>query len=149
MLETVQVSHAYPHPAAMVWQLTGDFAGLKNWLPGVVQCTVTGSGPRAEGGDAERSVEMLDGSVTREALERFSETDMRYEYSILAAKGFRHDQEFSAQFRVQATAEDQCEVHWGATFSLPDHLTPDQIARARERVTQMYRFFLSHLATLL
>ena len=48
-MEEVTVRQTFPHAAAKVWQITGDFGGLKNWLPGVVSCTVQGEGALAAG----------------------------------------------------------------------------------------------------
>ena len=148
-METVEVRKQFDHPAGLVWVLTGEFGGLQNWLPGVTGVTVTGSGSRAEGGDAERAVQLMDGSVTRESLESVDEVGMCYEYAILEMKGFKEGQEYRARFQVKPLSDDRCEVIWGATFSVPEEFTADKVAKARSRVEQMYGFFLTHLASLL
>ena len=148
-METVEVRKQFDHPAGLVWVLTGEFGGLQNWLPGVTGVTVTGSGSRAEGGDAERAVQLMDGSVTRESLESVDEVGMCYEYAILEMKGFKEGQEYRARFQVKPLGDDRCEVIWGATFSVPEEFTADKVAKARSRVEQMYGFFLTHLAGLL
>jgi len=147
----VEVRQRYAHPAVKVWQLTGDFGGLKNWLPGVAECTVSGSGAHDQGGDAERAVTLLDGSVTREALEFEDQAAMQYGYRILAAKGFREGQEFVASFQVapvmSAQDGEQCEIIWGARFSVPASFDDTKVEQASARVRQMYQFFLQHLAS--
>ncbi|MEE2733341.1 MAG: SRPBCC family protein [Pseudomonadota bacterium] len=151
-LETVEVRRQFDHPAGLVWVLTGDFGGLQNWLPGVTGVTVTGSGSRQEGGNAERAVQLLDGSVTRESLESQDEAAMCYEYAILSMKGFKEGQVYTARFQVKplTSAEgERCEVIWSARFSVPEDFSADQVAKARSRVEQMYGFFLTHLAGLL
>ncbi|MBA55002.1 MAG: hypothetical protein CMK89_11160 [Pseudomonadales bacterium] len=148
-LETVEVRKQFNHPAGLVWVLTGDFGGLQNWLPGVTGVTVTGSGSREEGGNAERAVTLMDGSVTRESLESRDEAAMSYEYAILEMKGFKEGQQYRAQFQVKPLDDERCEVIWGATFSVPEDFSEDKVAKARSRVEQMYGFFLTHLAGLL
>ena len=148
-MEEVTVRQTFPHAAAKVWQITGDFGGLKNWLPGVVSCTVQGEGARDQGGNALRVVQLLDGSVARESLESFDATRMHYVYAIKEAKGFSPEQQFSARFQVSPIAPDGCEVIWTARFSVPEDLSQDKIDKARQRVIQMYQFFLGHLASVL
>lgn len=148
-METVEVRKQFDHPAGLVWVLSGDFGGLQNWLPGVTGVTVTGSGSRAEGGNAERAVHLMDGSVTRESLESCDEAAMCYEYAILEMKGFKEDQTYLARFQVKPLDDERCEVIWSATFSVPEDFSEDKVAKARSRVEQMYGFFLTHLAGLL
>ncbi len=144
-METVEVRQQFAQPAGIVWVLTGEFGGLKNWLPGVEACTVTGSGPRDQGGNAERSVKLVDGSVTRESLESRDEAAMCYEYAILEAKDFQPDQTFKARFQVQPLNDERCEIIWSASFSVPHGLPDEKVVKLRARVEQMYRFFLTHL----
>lgn len=148
-MEEVVVRKNFPHSADTVWQLTGDFSGLKHWLPGVVDCTVDGAGARDQGGNAQRSVQLMDGSIARESLESFDAENMQYGYAILEAQGFSEGQQFSAHFQVQSTEPDGCEVIWIARFSMPKNLPEDKIEKARQRVSQMYQFFLEHLASVL
>lgn len=148
-LQQVTVQQVIPHEASTVWQLTGNFGGLKNWLPGVTECSVSGKGPRDQGGDAERAVHLMDGSVTRESLESLDESQMYYRYAILEAKGFKADQQFIATFQVMSLADGQCEVVWTASFSVPEAFPAEKIVKARQQVSQMYQFFLTHLTTLL
>ena len=148
-METVEVRKQFNHPAGLVWVLTGDFGGLQNWLPGVTGVTVTGSGARDQGGNAERAVSLMDGSVTRESLESQDEAAMSYEYAILEMKGFKEGQQYLAHFQVKPLDDERCEVVWSATFSVPEDFPEDKVAKARSRVEQMYGFFLTHLAGLL
>ncbi|RLT94146.1 MAG: SRPBCC family protein [Ketobacter sp.] len=148
-METVEVRKPFNQPAGLVWVLTGDFGGLQNWLPGVTGVTVTGSGSRKEGGNAQRAVQLMDGSVTRESLESQDEAAMCYEYAILEMKGFKEGQQYRARFQVKPLDDERCEVIWSATFSVPEDFPADKVAKARSRVEQMYGFFLTHLAGLL
>ena len=146
-MEQVAARFTYDHPADTVWKLTGDFGGLKAWLPGVVECTVTGSGARDQGGNAERAVQLMDGSITRESLEHLDEPGMRYGYAILDMKGFKPGQRFEAEFAVAPLGEAQCEVVWTARFNVPTDWPEENVSKARDRVAQMYGFFLTHLNT--
>lgn len=148
-METVEVRKPFNQPAGLVWVLTGDFGGLQNWLPGVTGVTVTGCGARKDGGNAERAVQLMDGSVTRESLESRDEAAMCYEYAILEMKGFKEGQQYRARFQVKPLDDERCEVIWSATFSVPEDFPADKVATARSRVEQMYGFFLTHLAGLL
>jgi|GEM_PF-1113364 len=149
MMEAVTVRQTFPHAAEKVWRITGDFGGLKQWLPGVTSCTVQGEGARDQGGDAQRAVQLMDGSIARESLESFDAKKMHYVYAIKEAKGFSPEQQFSARFQVSPIAPDGCEVIWTARFSVPEDLSQDKIDKARQRVIQMYQFFLGHLASVL
>lgn len=141
----VSVTREFPVSADVLWQLTGDFGGLRAWLPGVVSCEVTGEGAADNGGDAVRSVALMDGSVTRERLESLDPTARRCVYSIMEAKGFDGSSAFVASFHVLPREGKGCEVQWSAQFTLPSSVTADKAPRAVARVEQMYAFFLEHL----
>ncbi|MCG8671771.1 MAG: SRPBCC family protein [Pseudomonadales bacterium] len=148
-METVQVQQDFPFEASKVWQLTGEFSGLKNWLPGVLDCQVSGEGPCDKGGNAERRVTLADNSVTRESLESYDNATRSYSYRILEAKGFSDDTTFIGKFRVENLDEGNCRVVWQAEFSVPSLLPQEQVEKLRNRITQMYQFFLTHLGTVL
>lgn len=148
-MQEVVTRFSYDHPAQTLWQLTGNFGGLKAWLPGVVDCTVSGAGAWDQGGNAERAVQLMDGSVTRESLAFLDEAGMRYGYAILDMKGFKPGQHFSAEFAVTPLGDAQCEVVWCARFNVPEDWPADKVQQARERVAQMYGFFLTHLNSVL
>lgn len=148
MLE-VQVQQEYDVPAEKVWALTGEFGGLKAWLPGIVNCRVEGEGAWDQGGNAVRLVELMDGSVTKEALESRDEAGRRYNYSIREAKGFDRNGEYRAEFEVVALGADRCKILWGARFTLPAAVPVEKSDKAKQRVEQMYQFFLNNLVNVL
>ncbi|MCG8313938.1 MAG: SRPBCC family protein [Pseudomonadales bacterium] len=148
-MEIVEVQQDYPFPAEHVWHLTGEFSGLGKWLPGVTCCEVTGAGARDAGGNAERRVTLADGSVTRESLETLDDNQYAYSYRILEAKGFDPDSVYIGRFRIESLTEEQCRIHWSAEFTVPEQLPVAKINKIRDRVTQMYQFFLAHLNTVL
>lgn len=133
-------------PAEQVWTLAGEFGGLKAWLPGVARCEVIGEGAQEDGGNAVRVVEQLDGSQIKEALVAVDANRFSYRYAIVEAKGFDKDAGFEATFTVVPMTADQCKVQWGAQFRLPPGTPPEKSEKARDRVQQMYGFFLQHLA---
>ena len=148
-MEIVEVQQDYPFPARQVWQLTGEFSGLHKWLPGVTSCEVSGEGARDAGGDAERRVTLADGSITRESLESLDDNHCSYSYRILEAKGFDADSAYIGRFRIEPIAEAQCRIYWSAEFTVPEQLPEEKVHKIRDRVTQMYQFFLAHLNTVL
>lgn len=141
---TLEVKKTFAHSADAVWQLAGDFGGLQAWLPGVTGVRVDGSGAADAGGNAERAVSLMDGSVTRERLESLDAANRAYEYSILEAKGFDADTRYRARFQV-LPAGDGCEVRWGVQLQLPASVPADKQAKVKTRIEQMYSLFLQHL----
>ena len=148
MLE-IQVQNQYNHPADKVWALTGNFAGLKAWLPGVMACRVEGEGAKDVGGNAVRIVDLMDGSVTKESLESLDEKNRSYSYAIIEAKGFDSSSEYIAHFKVIPLDANRCEVQWGARFRLPDSIPVEKSERAKQRIQQMYQLFLTNLESVL
>ncbi|MFZ5601661.1 MAG: SRPBCC family protein [Pseudomonadota bacterium] len=146
---TLEVSHRFSHAADKVWQMAGDFGGLLAWLPGVTACRVEGSGAAAAGGNAERLVTLLDGSITRERLESLDDANRRYEYSILEAKGFTADNEYRATFQVLPVDAASSEVRWGVRLRLPAGVSADKQAKLKTRIEQTYVMFLQNLQNVL
>lgn len=145
-MQQVEVRHSFNHSADTLWQLTGDFAGLQHWLPGITSCTVEGNGPCDQGGNAVRSVQLMDGSVTRESLESFDPANRHYRYAILSAKGFDPAQTYIGTFHVIPTGDNRCDIHWQANFTLPADLPADKVDKACDKIRNMYAFFLQQLA---
>lgn len=139
----------FAYSADRVWRIAGDFGGLAQWLPGISACRVEGSGAADQGGNAVRSVDVLDGSVTIERLETLDEANRTYSYSILQAKGLDASNEYHATLAVIPTGDNQCRVTWSARFRLPDSLPADKCERAQQRVTQMYALCLQSLDSVL
>ncbi len=148
-MEHIETRKTFSHSADKVWQLTGDFGALHQWVPGASQCVVSGEGAKDQGGNAERKVTLMDGSVTRESLETLNNTERHYRYAILEAKGFSKDTQFFGDFQVQPINDNQCEVIWQASFSVPEGLTEEKVSGMKQRLQQMYGFFLQNLETVL
>jgi hypothetical protein len=148
MLE-FEVEKEYAFPAEVVWRLAGDFGGLQAWMPGVLACRVVGEGAADQGGNAERIVDVFDGSVTRERLEVFDEAGRSYRYSILEARGFDGSSEYFADFSVTALDAGRCVVRWGARFGLPAGIPAEKGPRAAQRAADLYRLCLQNLDVVL
>lgn len=146
---TLEVTHRFEQSADQVWRVAGDFGGLQAWLPGVTGCRVEGSGAANAGGNAERLVTLLDGSITRERLESLDDANRCYEYSILEAKGFDADSEYRASFQVLPLASGGSEVHWGVKLRLPASIPADKSEKVKTRIAAMYAMFLQNLASVL
>lgn len=141
----VEVSREYDRDADRVWAITGDFGGLKEWLPGILACRVEGSGATDQGGNAVRIVDVFDGSVTRERLAARDDAGRSYTYDLLEAKGIDASAQYRATFTVTALDAGRCRVDWVASFNVPDDFPPEKAERARGRILQMYGMCLQHL----
>lgn len=148
-METIQVNQLFQTDAASLWKITGDFGGLKAWLPGVQECLVEGSGAKDQGGDAIRIVRAVSGDITKESLESLDETNFTYQYKILSAKGFNEKSHYLGTFSIIPRGEDTSEIQWQAEFSVPPMLTDEQKAKVREGISSMYLNFLKHLESVL
>lgn len=148
-MELVETRERFNFPADAVWDLTGDFGGLHKWLAGAKTCEVSGAGPRDTGGNAERTVTLMDGSITRESLESLDETNRCYSYAILEAKGFNKDTRFIGRFQVLPLRDNSCEIVWQASFTVPEGLSDEKITQMKQRLQQMYGFFLQNLDSVL
>lgn len=142
---TVEVNRDYAHAADKVWKTTGDFGGLKDWLPGITACRVEGSGAADAGGNAVRIVDVMDGSVTRESLQSYDAAQHSYTYNLLEAKGIDARAQYRATFTVTPTGANACRIDWVAGFDVPDDFPPEKAERARQRVLQMYGMCLQYL----
>lgn len=142
---TVETSRDYAHDADKVWTITGNFGGLKDWLPGITACRVEGSGAADAGGNAVRIVDVMDGSVTRESLQSYDAAQRTYTYNLLEAKGIDASARYRATFTVTPTAANACRIDWVAGFEVPDDFPPEKAERARQRVLQMYGMCLQYL----
>lgn len=138
---SVEVSREYDHDADRVWAITGDFGGLKAWLPGILACRVEGAGV----GQAVRIVDVFDGSVTRERLAALDDTARSYSYDLLEAKGIDASANYRATFTVTPLAGDRCRIDWVAGFDVPEGFPADKAERARQKVAQMYGMCLQYL----
>lgn len=148
-MEQIVTNRSFSHSADKVWQLTGDFGAINKWIPGAADCVVSGEGAKDQGGNAERRVTFMDGSIARESLESLNEGSFSYRYAILEAKGFVKGTQFFGDFKVIPTGDNSCDIEWQASFSVPDSLPHDKLEKMKQQLQQMYAFFLQHLDSVL
>jgi hypothetical protein len=141
----VETQREYAFSADKVWSITGDFGGLKNWLPGILAIRVEGNGAADAGGNAVRVIDVFDGSVTTESLESFSDEKRSYSYRIVSAKGLDASAEYLAHFTVTPLDASHCRVDWLASFRVPAEFPPEKSERARQKIQQMYSMCLQNL----
>jgi len=101
--------------AQKVWELTGGFQALPNWLPMIVKSE------QDEGGRL-RKLTAQDGAEIDERLEFFDNKARTYSYSI--TRGPFPVTDYFATFKVTADGENASLVEWGGSF------TPDGISEA-------------------
>ena len=141
-MPSIHADHHYTHDADTVWHRIRGFGDLKSWLPGVTDCSVTGTGL-----GATRTVSMATGGQVIEELVAYDEASRRFSYRIVAAPGVREENRFVATVSVRPV-DKGCRVTWQADFDAAD-TPPEKLEAARQGGEKMYRFCLSHLATLL
>lgn len=91
-----------------VWSKLGDFAGLGDWMPGIVKNEVEG-----EGVGAVRKLYLNESTCIVEKLEAIDEGGRTLSYSIV--EGPAPVVDYLATIEVKAEG-DGCKVEWGARF---------------------------------
>ncbi|WUW26122.1 SRPBCC family protein [Streptomyces sp. NBC_01463] len=122
-----------PHPADRVWQVTGGFGSLPDWLPYITDSRL------GEGGRL-RTLTNADGGVIVERLEAFDEADRSYRYSI--ARAPFPVTGYLSTLRVIDRGADGARVEWSGTF------TPDGVSESEAKALfeGIYRDGLAALA---
>ena len=141
-MSAIDVQQDYPFSADHVWQRIHGFGDLQSWLPGVTACQVEG-----EGVGAVRTVTVADGSQVREELVAFDTTRRQFSYRILKGPGVDQRANFVATVSVAET-RGGCSMRWQADFNA-GNAPPENVEKARQSATGMYRFCLTHLGQLL
>ena len=99
--------------ADTMWQVISDFGAACQYLPGVVDCTVVGTGV-----GALRTLTSSDGSRIVERLETLDEASHRLSYALLTDTPFR---DCVTTMAVRDLGPHQAELTWSANFQ-PDGL---------------------------
>lgn len=141
-MPAIHAEHRYTHDADTVWRRIRDFGDLKSWLPGVDDCSVTGTGV-----GAMRTVRTATGGQVIEELIAYDETRRRFSYRIVKAPGVREENRFVATVSVEAI-DGGCLVTWQADVDAAG-APAERMEAARQGAEKMYRFCLAHLAGLL
>ena len=95
-------------PVDTIYQVISDFGTAGQYLAGVVQCTVEGTGV-----GALRTLTSADGSTIVERLETLDHAAHRLSYALLTDTPFRN---CLTTMVVRNLASSQAELEWSATF---------------------------------
>jgi len=126
-MASVKVSERVDASASSVWDLLGDFGGVKRYSRGIERCTV-----RGEGVGAVRTLVLRGGLELQERLEAFDEPGRRLQYSIIA--GPLPFTDYLATIEIREDGE-ACVVDWSSTWE-PVGVSE---AQARELTEGIYR----------
>ena len=107
-MTVVQVVESIKADAKLVWDILGDFGGVKVGGP-VTAFEVTG-----EGVGAVRTITM-NGALIVERLESFDPDNLTFTYAIINEDCPLPVSEYSATVKIIAD-EDGCTVHWTGHF---------------------------------
>ena len=107
-MSTVTVSTRLGVPADQVWEVVGHFNALPEWHPAVEKSEL------GEGGSIRRLTLVGGGSIV-ERLERTSDDDRVYRYSILESP--LPVANYSAEIRIHPHEDgNSCTVAWSSDF---------------------------------
>ncbi len=116
-MSTLTVTTRLGVPADQVWELIGHFNALPDWHPAVEKSELE------EGGSVRRLTLAGGGSIV-ERLERTSDDERVYRYSIVESP--LPVANYSAEIRIHAAEDGQsCTVDWSSDFD-PAGATPDK-----------------------
>jgi len=135
-------------PAAKVWQLIADFCAIKDWHPGIAQCS-------AEGGNeagAKRTLRLgaADGPTIVEELQLYDAATMTYKYRILQTdNAVLPVTTYSAFLSVKDNGDATSTAEWRSGFyrAFPNNNPPAELSdeAAVKAVTGAYEAGLANL----
>ena len=111
-----KIDRSFNASADDVWAKLGDFAGLGDWMPGIVKNEVEG-----EGVGAVRKLYFNETTAVTEVLESHDDAARTLQYSI--SDGPAPVESYLATISVTPDG-DGCRVDWGATFETPEGVDP-------------------------
>jgi len=121
----VKVSEKIAAPAAKVWELLGDFAGVQKWGGPMLQsCTVEGSGV-----GAVRTIGLPGGMSLQERCEGIDEPGRALTYSMFENSLFPM-RNYLSTCRVVETGPNECRVDWQGRFEpvgVPDEQVQEMV----------------------
>jgi hypothetical protein len=106
----VQMSTTLPVSAQTVWDTIGNFNALANWHPGVAQSEQT----TTKDGATVRRLTLTGGGTIVERLERQSDKERLYSYSILESP--LPVANYVATLKVRDEGGNRCAVEWSSEF---------------------------------
>jgi hypothetical protein len=121
-------------PVDVVWHVISDFGAADRYLPGVIACSVEGSGV-----GALRTLTHADGSQTVERLEEWDGGTYTLSYTQLSGTPFHN---LLTKISVGEIASDHCEVTFWATLQPDGEPTGDQLETLAESLESNARGLL-------
>ncbi len=107
----VRMAMDYAVSAEELWKMVGAFGGLSNWHPAIQESKLQGD----EGSEGTvRHLALVGGGEVVERLEKISDTERVYRYSILS--GPIPVADYEAEIRVTDNGDGTCEVEWSSEF---------------------------------
>ncbi|MCB1746375.1 MAG: SRPBCC family protein [Gammaproteobacteria bacterium] len=111
VVETVTINA----PAAKVWAMVADFCSIKDWHPGVVECT--GEGGNAVGATRVLTIGEPGGPQIHEELLKYDPEGMTYKYKITqTVMDVLPVTTYSSFFTVKDNGDDTSTVEWKGGF---------------------------------
>lgn len=107
-MSEVSVSNRFPVPPEKLWELIGGFNALPQWHPAVEKSEL-------EKGGTVRRLTLAGGGEIVERLEKMSEDQYSYTYSIVNSPLPVTD--YSATLRLEDDGEGGCRVTWTGNFA--------------------------------
>lgn len=128
----VTVSGSYPVSPEQLWELIGGFNALPNWHPAVERSEL-------EEGGSVRRLSLLGGGEIIERLEKMSDDEFAYTYSIVDSP--LPVSEYSATLRLENDDKGGCRVTWSGSF-VPKGMPETD---SRKVIEDIYRAGLDNL----
>jgi uncharacterized protein YndB with AHSA1/START domain len=119
-MNNVLVCFEYDHPAARLWQIIGDPAGLASWHPALARSPQEGN---------VRTCVLNDGAVIRERIEDQSQAERMYRYTMVESP--LPVRNYQSTLRVREVGAARCRVEWSSTFEAPAEATAQMIEMVR------------------
>ena len=107
----VRMAMDYAASGMELWKMVGKFGGLSNWHPAIQQTTLKGD---EDNEGTERHLSLVGGGEVVERLEKLSDTEQVYRYSIVS--GPIPVADYEAEIRVTDKGDGTCEVEWSSEF---------------------------------
>lgn len=137
--ETIEIAA----PAAKVWEIAKDFAGISAWNPEVAKSE--GSGGNAV--DATRTITLKSGGDLQDSIDEYNDKDMTYGYRLAKENVDAFPVSFySSSFTVKPNGDDASTVEWIGRFYRADTGNfPPEDKNDAAAIAAMTKFFQAGL----
>jgi hypothetical protein len=135
-MSEVSLSKRFPVSVEKLWELIGGFNALPQWHPAVARSEL-------EEGGSVRRLALVGGGEIVERLEKMSEDEFSYTYSIIDSPLPVRD--YSSTLKLEDDGEGGCRVTWSGRFQSSGVAEPD----AMKVVEGIYRAGFDNLRKML